>query len=55
MLITGGNEMEFKEVINKRRTSREWTDKEAGFKIIKRMIAAGMKAHSWDRWRNWQS
>ena len=46
--------MEFREVIEKRRTSREWADKEVDFEAIKRMIAAGMKAPSWDHYRNWQ-
>lgn len=46
--------MNFNEVINKRRTSREWTDKEVDFGAIKRMIEAGMKAPSWDHYRNWQ-
>lgn len=45
--------MEFHEVIEKRRTSREWTDKEVDFEAIKRRIAAGMKA-SWDHCRGWQ-
>lgn len=34
--------MEFNEVINKRRTSREWTDREVDFDVIKRIIGAGM-------------
>ena len=46
--------MEFHEIINKRRTSREWTDKGVDFDRIKRIIAAGMKAPSWDHYRNWQ-
>ena len=33
--------MEFNEVINKRRTSREWTDREVDFDVIKRIIGAG--------------
>lgn len=28
--------MDFNEVINKRRTSREWTDKEVDFEAIKK-------------------
>ena len=47
--------MEFNEVIDKRRTSREWTDQEVDFETIKRIIGAGMKAPSWDHYRNWQS
>lgn len=46
--------MEFNEVINKRRTSREWTDREVDFNIVKRIIEAGMKAPSWDHYRTWQ-
>lgn len=46
--------MEFNEVICKRRTSREWTDREVDFAAVKRAIAAGMKAPSWDHYRNWQ-
>ena len=38
--------MEFNEVIDKRRTSREWTDREVDFETIKRIIGAGMKAPS---------
>ena len=46
--------MEFYEVIEKRRTSREWTDREVDFAAIERIIGAGMKAPSWDHYRNWQ-
>lgn len=46
--------MEFNKVINKRKTSREWTDREVDFDTIKRIIEAGMKAPSWDHYRNWQ-
>ena len=46
--------MEFNEVINQRKTSREWTDKEVDFEAIKRILEAGMKAPSWDHYRNWQ-
>lgn len=46
--------MEFNEVINKRKTSREFTDKEVDFEAIKRILEAGMKAPSWDHYRNWQ-
>lgn len=31
--------MEFNEVIDRRRTSREWTDKEVAFDVIKRILA----------------
>lgn len=46
--------MEFSEVIDKRKTSREWTKKDVDFEVIKRIIEAGMKAPSWDHYRNWQ-
>lgn len=46
--------MEFNEVIKKRKTSREWTDREVDFEAIKRIIEAGMRAPSWDHYRNWQ-
>ncbi len=46
--------MEFNEVISKRRTSREWTDRDVDFEAVKRIIGAGMKAPSWDHYRNWQ-
>ena len=46
--------MEFNEVINQRKTSREWTDKEVDFEAIKRILEAGMKAPSWDHYRSWQ-
>lgn len=46
--------MEFDEVIDRRRTSREWTDGEVEFDVIKRILAAGMKAPCWDHYRNWQ-
>ena len=46
--------MEFADVINKRRTTREWADEEVDFETVKRIIEAGMKAPSWDHYRNWQ-
>lgn len=36
--------MEFSEVVDKRKTSREWTKKDVDFEVIKRIIEAGMKA-----------
>lgn len=45
--------MNFYEVINKRRTSREWLDKEVDFEAIKRILEAGNKAPTWDHNRNW--
>ncbi len=46
--------MEFHKVINQRKTSREWTDREVDFEAIKRILEAGMKAPSWDHYRSWQ-
>ena len=46
--------MEFYEAINKRRTTREFLDKEVGFEIIKRILEAGNKAPTWNHNRNWQ-
>ena len=46
--------MEFNEVIDKRRTSREWSDREVDFEAVRRILTAGMKAPSWDHYRNWQ-
>lgn len=46
--------MEFYEVINKRRTTREFLKKEVDFEVIKRILAAGNKAPTWDHNRNWQ-
>ncbi len=46
--------MDFNEVINRRKISREWTDREVDFETIKRILEAGMKAPSWDHYRNWQ-
>ena len=46
--------MDFNEVINQRKTGREWTDEEVDFAAIRRILAAGMKAPSWDHYRNWQ-
>ena len=46
--------MDFTEVINKRRTSRQWLDKEVDFEAIKRILEAGNKAPTWDHHRSWQ-
>ena len=45
--------MEFYEVINKRRTTREFLDKEVDFEVIKRILDAGNKAPTWNHNRNW--
>lgn len=46
--------MEFSEVVSKRRTCREFTDEPVDPASIDRIIAAGMKAPSWDHRRDWQ-
>lgn len=45
--------MELYEAIEKRRTTREFLDKEVDFKAIKRILEAGNKAPTWDHNRNW--
>ena len=45
--------MEFYDVINKRRTVREFLDKEVDFEILKRILDAGNKAPTWNHNRNW--
>lgn len=45
--------MEFYEVVNKRRTKREFLDKEVDFEAIKRILDAGNKAPTWNHNRNW--
>lgn len=46
--------MEFYDVIDKRRTTREFLKKEVDFEIIRRILEAGNKAPIWDHNRNWQ-
>ena len=46
--------MEFYEVIDRRRTTREFLKKEVDFKIIRRVLEAGNKAPTWNHNRNWQ-
>ena len=46
--------MEFYETINKRRTTREFLDKEVDFETIKRILDAENKAPTWGHNRNWQ-
>ncbi len=46
--------MEFYEAIDKRRTTREFSDKEVDFEAIKRILQAGNKAPTWNHNRNWQ-
>lgn len=45
--------MEFYEVINKRRTVREFLDKEVDFEAIKRILEAGNQAPTWNHNWNW--
>lgn len=45
--------MELYEAINKRRTVREFLDKEVDFEAIKRILKAGNKAPTWNHNRNW--
>ena len=46
--------MELYEAIEKRRTTRQFLDKEVDFETIKRILEAGNKAPTWDHNRNWQ-
>ncbi|MCM1508597.1 MAG: nitroreductase family protein [Ruminococcus flavefaciens] len=46
--------MDFYEAINKRRTMREFLEKEVDFEVIKRILEAGNKAPTWNHNRNWQ-
>jgi nitroreductase len=45
--------MEFYEVIEKRRTCRDWQDKDVALSTIKRIINAGLKAPSNNHLREW--
>lgn len=45
--------MELYEAINKRRTTREFLDKEVDFEAIKRVLGAGNQAPTWNHNRNW--
>ena len=45
--------MEFYEAIRKRRTVREFLDKEVDFEAIKRILEAGNQAPTWNHNRNW--
>ena len=46
--------MEFYEAIDKRRTTRQFLQKDVDFEAIKRILEAGNKAPTWDHNRNWQ-
>lgn len=45
--------MDFYEAVKKRRTAREFLDKEVDFEAIKRVLEAGNKAPTWNHNRNW--
>lgn len=45
--------MDFYEAVEKRRTVREFSDKEVDFAVIKRILEAGNKAPTWNHNRNW--
>ncbi len=45
--------MEFYEAIKKRRTVREFLDKEVDFEAVKRILQAGNQAPTWNHNRNW--
>lgn len=46
--------MELYEAINKRKTTREFLDREVDFEAVKRILEAGNKAPTWNHNRNWQ-
>ncbi len=46
--------MKFYDVIDERKTTREFLKKEVDFEIIRRILEAGNKAPTWDHNRNWQ-
>lgn len=45
--------MELYEAISKRRTAREFLDREVDFEAIKRILEAGNQAPTWNHNRNW--
>lgn len=46
--------MEFYEVINSRRTVRDFTERPVNMEIVKRVLSAGLKAPSNDHMRDWE-
>lgn len=46
--------MELYDVINTRRTTRKFSEKQVDFEAVKRILQAGNKAPTWDHNRNWQ-
>lgn len=47
-------DMEFYEVIEKRRTIREFIDREIPKDVLKRILSAGLKAPSSNHQRQWE-
>ena len=45
--------MEFYDVINERRTVREFLDRDVSIDAIRRILQAGNKAPTWNHNRNW--
>ena len=45
--------MEFYEAVSKRRTVREFLNKQVDFEVIKRILEAGNQAPTWNHNRNW--
>lgn len=46
--------MEFYDAVGRRRTTRQFLEKDVGFDVIKRILEAGNKAPTWDHNRSWQ-
>lgn len=46
--------MDFYEIIEKRRTTRQFLQKDVDFAVIKRILEAGNRAPTWDHNRSWQ-
>jgi nitroreductase len=46
--------MEFYDVVEKRRTIRDFTDQPVDREVVERILSAGMKAPSNDHLRNWE-
>lgn len=45
--------MEFYEVLKKRRTNREWSDKDIDLAVVRRILDAANNAPTWNNNRNW--
>lgn len=46
--------MEFYDVINERHMIREWKSEDISMEVLKRVLAAGLKAPTHDHRRNWE-